>query len=70
MHPNATLRSPAAAIEIDARLMRNRFDAIDINAEMLAQARELFVMFDQSMSVGAERRISLLRKISFRERIR
>jgi len=35
-----------AAIEIEARLDRGGFDAIDINAEVFVQARELFDMFD------------------------
>jgi hypothetical protein len=56
----------AAAIEIEARLERNRFDAIDINAETFAQARELFVMFDHLMHSAQDRRIGLLREISFR----
>jgi hypothetical protein len=56
----------AAAVEIEARLERSGFDAIDVNAETFAQARELFAMFDQLMHSAQNRRIGLLREISFR----
>jgi hypothetical protein len=56
----------AAAVEIEARLERSGFDAIDISAETFAQARELFVMFDHLMHSAHNRRIGLLREISFR----
>jgi len=55
-----------AAIEIEARLDRGGFDAIDINAEVFVQARELFDMFDQLMIAAQRRRIGLLREISIR----
>jgi hypothetical protein len=55
-----------AAIEIEARLHRSGFDDIDINAEMFAQAREPFAMFDQLMQSAQSRRIGLLREISIR----
>jgi len=45
-----------AAIEIEAHLGRTGFDAIDIDAEVFVQARELFDVFDQLMirrNVGA-----------------
>jgi hypothetical protein len=55
-----------AAIEIEARLHRSGFDAMDINAEVYVQARELFEMFDQLMIAAQRRRIGLLREISVR----
>ena len=55
-----------AAVEIEARLDRGGFDAIDINAEGFVQARELFDMFDQLMIAAQRRRIGLLREISIR----
>ena len=55
-----------AAIEIESHLDRNGFDAIDINAEVFVQARELFDMFDQLMIAAQRRRIGLLREISIR----
>jgi hypothetical protein len=57
---------PGAAIEIEARLHRSGFDDIDINAEVFAQARELFAMFDQLMQSAQSRRIGLMREISVR----
>jgi hypothetical protein len=45
-----------AAIEIEERLDRNGFDAIDINAEVFVQARELFLMFDQLIHSARNRR--------------
>jgi hypothetical protein len=55
-----------AATEIEARLARSGFDAIDVNAEVFVQARELFDMFDQLMIAAQRRRIGLLREISIR----
>jgi len=55
-----------AANEIEARLNRSGFDAIDINAEVFVQARELFDMFDQLMIAAQRRRIGLLREIGVR----
>jgi hypothetical protein len=55
-----------AAVEIEARLDRGGFDAIDINAEVFVQARELFDMFDQLMIAAQRRRIGLLQEISIR----
>jgi hypothetical protein len=55
-----------AAIEIEARLDRAGFDAVDINAEVFVQARELFDMFDQLMIAAQRRRIGLLREITIR----
>jgi hypothetical protein len=53
------------ATEIEARLDRCGFDAIDINAEAIVQARELFDLFDQLMIAAQRRRIGLLRKSVF-----
>ncbi len=55
-----------AATEIEARLDRNGFDAIDINTEVFVQALELFPMFDQLMHSAQYRRIGVLREISIR----
>jgi hypothetical protein len=55
-----------AAIEIEARLRRNGFDAIDINAEVFVQARDLFAMFDHLMQSAQSRRMGLMREISVR----
>ncbi len=55
-----------AAMQIEARLDRNGFEAIDINAEVFVQAREVFLMFDQLMHSAQNRRIRLLREISHR----
>jgi hypothetical protein len=59
-------QDPEAAIEIEARLDRNGFDAIDLNAEAFVQARELFLMFDQLMHSAQNRRIRLLLEIRMR----
>src|SRR5712671_3804069 len=58
-----------AAVEIEARLDRGGFDAVDINAEVFVQARELFDMFDQLMIAAQRRRVGLLREISIRHEI-
>jgi hypothetical protein len=55
-----------AALEIEARLDRNGFDAIDVNAEIFVQAREVFLMFDQLRHSAQNRRVGLLREISHR----
>jgi hypothetical protein len=55
-----------AANEIEARLNRSGVDAIDINAEVFVQARELFDMFDQLLHLAQNRRMGLLREISIR----
>ena len=55
-----------AANEIEARLNRSGFDAIDINAEVFVQARELFDMFDQLLHMAQNRRMALLREIGIR----
>jgi hypothetical protein len=58
-----------AAIEIEARLDRCGFDAIDINAEVFVQARESFEMFDQLMIAAQRRRMVLLREINIRHEV-
>jgi hypothetical protein len=55
-----------AAVEIEARLRRSGFDDIDINAEVFAQARDLFAMFDHLMQSAQSRRVGLMREISVR----
>jgi len=55
-----------AAMEIEARLDRGGFDAVDIIAEAFVQARELFGLFDQLMIAAQRRRMELLREISIR----
>jgi hypothetical protein len=55
-----------AASEVEARLDRNGFDAIDVNAEVFVQARELFDMFNQLMHTAQRRRIELLQEIAIR----
>ena len=55
-----------ATIEIEARLERGGFDAIDINAEVFVQAGELFDMFDQLMIAAQRRRMGLLSGNSIR----
>ncbi len=57
---------PEVAIDIEARLHRSGFDNIDINAEVLVQARDLFEVFDQLIQMAQNRRIGLLREISIR----
>ena len=55
-----------AASETEARLRRNKFDNIDINAEVFVQARASFEMFDRLTHLAQTRRIGLLREISLR----
>jgi hypothetical protein len=55
-----------AANETEARLRRNKFDNIDINAEVFVQARASFEMFDRLTQLAQTRRIGLLREISLR----
>jgi hypothetical protein len=42
------------------------FDQIDINAEVIVQARALFAMIDQLTQSAQSRRIGLMREISVR----
>ena len=60
---------PQAAVDIEAHLERNGFDQIDINAQAIAQAQELFQMFDQFMQSAQNRRVQLLREIHVRREL-
>jgi hypothetical protein len=57
---------PQAAVDIETHPERNGFDQIDINAQVNAQERELFVMFDQLMQSAQSCRLALLREICVR----
>ena len=57
---------PAAAAEIEARLVRHNFNAEAINAEAYCQAHEAFTLFDGLMRSAQNRRLALLREMSFR----
>ena len=57
---------PAAAAEIEARLLRHNFNAEAISAEAYCQAQEAFTLFNDLMRSAQNRRIALLREISFR----
>ena len=60
---------PAAANEIDARLASYGFDPHSISAEVFAQAREMYLTFENLMITAQNRRVILLREISsFRRR--
>jgi hypothetical protein len=59
-------RDPGAASEIDARLQRNGFDLVTVNAEVFLQARESFGWFDATMHSAQNRRILLIREIAIR----
>ena len=58
-----------AAIDIEAHLERSGFDQIDINAQVIAQARELFLLFDHLMQSAQSRRVQLLREICVRREL-
>jgi hypothetical protein len=55
--------------ETEARLRRNKFDNLDINAEVFVQARASFEMFDRLTQLAQTRRIGLLREISLRREL-
>jgi len=57
---------PQAAVDIEAHLKRNGFDQTDINAQAIAQVRELFLLFDHLMQSAQSRRVALLREICVR----
>jgi hypothetical protein len=57
---------PIANAEIENRLTTQGIDEGSINAEVLIQSRELFIMFDGLMQSAQTRRILLLREISRR----
>jgi hypothetical protein len=54
------------AVDIESHLKRSGFYQIDINTEVFAQARELFLLFDQLMQSAQNRRVRLLREICVR----
>ena len=57
---------PVANAEIENRLITQGIDEGSINAEVLIQSRELFIMFDSLMQSAQSRRILLLREITRR----
>jgi hypothetical protein len=59
----------SAATEIEARLASFGFDPHSINAEVFAQAREMYLTFENLLIAAQNRRIVLLREIhSFRQK--
>ena len=60
---------PEAAVDIEARIERNGFDQIDINAQVIARERELFLMFDHLMQSAQSRRVQSLREIHVRREL-
>jgi hypothetical protein len=57
---------PEAAAEIEARLVRYKFNGQAVNAEVYCQAHEAFTLFNDLMRSAQNRRLALLREISFR----
>jgi hypothetical protein len=57
---------PIANAEIESRLTVQGIDEGSVNAEVLIQSRELFIMFDSLMQSAQTRRILLLREINRR----
>ena len=57
---------PIANAEIENRLTAQGIDEGSVNAEVLIQSRELFIMFDSLMQSAQARRIMLLREINRR----
>jgi hypothetical protein len=57
---------PIANAEIENRLGRHGLDDESVNAEVLIQSRELFMIFDSLMQTAQSRRIVLLREINRR----
>jgi hypothetical protein len=57
---------PAAAAEIEARLLQHNFDDEAVSAEAYCQAQEAFVLFNDLMRSAQNRRIALLREVNFR----
>jgi hypothetical protein len=57
---------PIANAEIEDRLTTQGIDQGSVNAEVLIQSRELFIMFDSLMQSAQTRRILLLREINRR----
>jgi hypothetical protein len=60
----APIHRPQSIFE--AHLQRSGFDQIDINAQAIVQARELFLLFDHLMQSAQSRRVALLREICVR----
>jgi hypothetical protein len=60
------LTDPMANAEIETRLAKHGIDEGSIDAEVLIQSRELFIMFDNLMQSAQSRRILLLREINRR----
>jgi len=60
------LADPMANAEIETRLAKHGIDEGSIDAEVLIQSRELFIMFDNLMQSAQSRRILLLREINRR----
>ena len=59
-------RDPVASAEIEARLVDQGIDQGSLNAELLIQTHDLFVLFDNLIQSAQTRRILLLREISRR----
>jgi hypothetical protein len=57
---------PVAHAEIENRLTTQGIDEGSVNAEVLIQSRELFIMFDSLIQSAQTRRILLLREINRR----
>jgi hypothetical protein len=57
---------PIANTEIENRLTAQGIDEGSVNAEVLIQSRELFILFDSLMQSAQARRIMLLREINRR----
>lgn len=57
---------PIAGGEIESRLIAEGIDEASLDAEVLIQARELFVMFDNLIQSAQTRRVLLLREINRR----
>jgi hypothetical protein len=57
---------PVANAEIETRLTTQGIDEESVNAEVLIQSRDLFIMFDGLMQSAQTRRILLLREINRR----
>jgi hypothetical protein len=57
---------PIANADIENRLSTQGIDEGSVNAEVLIQSRELFIMFDSLMQAAQTRRILLLREINRR----
>jgi hypothetical protein len=61
--------NPDAAVGIEARLARNGYDEIAVNAEVFIRARNEIAMFDSLMHSAQHRRMVLLREIGIRREL-